>query len=114
MLLQIMEREISPDVRVIELTGRLAPGREGQRLESLVEELIEKSVRKVVFDLTGVDYIDSVGIGLFALSSGKLRETRACISIVATQVRALQMLNLTQMNLIVKVAPNVTEAVAAA
>jgi anti-anti-sigma factor len=114
MLLQIVEREVSPELSVVELTGRLALGRESQRIESLVEDLIKKSIRKVIFDLSGVDYIDSAGIGIIALASGKLRESGGTLSLVAPQGRALQLINLTQMNLIVKVYPTLDEAKAAA
>jgi hypothetical protein len=34
MLLQIAEKRIEPDIAVLELTGRFAPGRESQRVES--------------------------------------------------------------------------------
>jgi hypothetical protein len=36
MLLQIAERKFKPDTSVMELTGKLALGRESQRIEALV------------------------------------------------------------------------------
>jgi len=113
MLLQIVERQMEPDITVVEITGRLALGRESQRIESLVEELAKKASKRVIFDLTGVDYIDSAGIGMVALASGKLKETGATLVLVATEGRVLQLLNLTQMNTIVKVYGTVAEAAAA-
>ena len=52
MLLQIVEREMAPDITVVELTGRLALGRESQRIESLVEDLAKKGSTRVIFDMT--------------------------------------------------------------
>ena len=112
MVLEIVERQISAELCVVELNGQLAMGRENQRIESLVEDLIKKTVRKVVFDLSGVDYIDSSGVGIMALASGKLREVGSSLVLVAPQGRALQLLNLTQMNLIMKVYPTLEEAIA--
>ena len=113
MLLHIVEREMAPDITVVELTGRLALGRESQRIESLVEELSKKPSRKVIFDLTGVDYIDSAGIGMVALASGKLKESGGTLALVAPEGRVLQLLNLTQMGMIVKVYPTLAAAAAA-
>jgi anti-anti-sigma factor len=113
MLLNIVEREMAPDITVVELTGRLALGRESQRIETLVDDFAKKGTRRVIFDLTGVDYIDSAGVGMIALASGKLREAGGALAVVAAEGRVLQLLNLTQMNSIVKVCPTVDAAAAA-
>ena len=55
--------------------------------------------------MTGVDYIDSAGLGMVALASGKLKESGGKLALVAPEGRVLQLLNLTQMNMIVKVCP---------
>jgi anti-sigma B factor antagonist len=114
MLLNIVEKTVEPGITVLELTGRLALGRESQRIESLVEELAKKGSAKVVLDLTGVEYIDSAGIGMLALAAGKLKEAGGVMAVVAPEGgRVLQLLNLTQMNSIVKVCPTVAAAAAA-
>ena len=70
MLLEIAEREIAPDITVVELTGKLALGRESQRIETLVEDLAKARLHTVIFDMRGVDYIDSAGLGMLALATG--------------------------------------------
>jgi anti-anti-sigma factor len=113
MLLNISERNVEPDITVIELSGKLALGRESQRIESLAEDMAKKGVKRVVVDLTAVDYIDSAGIGVLAMASGKLKEAGGTMAIVATEGRVLQLLNLTQVSAIVKVCPTVAAAAAA-
>jgi len=113
MLLTIVERKVMPDITVVEVSGRLALGRESQRIETLVDELIQKNERRAVLDLTGVDYIDSAGIGMLALASGKWRKAGGALAIVAPEGRVLQMLKLTQMSAVIKVCPTVAEATAA-
>ena len=113
MLLSIVERKVEPDITVVELTGRLALGRESQRVETLVEDLAKQGAARVVLDLTGVEYIDSAGIGMLALASGKMKESGGAMAIVAPEGRVLQLLNLTQINAIVKVCPTVAAATAA-
>jgi anti-sigma B factor antagonist len=112
MLLQIAERQVEPDIAVVELSGKLALGRESQRLETLIDELVTRGSKRVVLDMTGVDYIDSAGIGIVALASGRLREVGGKLAVVAAQGRVLHLLNLTQLNTIVDVCPNAEAAVA--
>ena len=85
MLLHIVEREMAPDITVVELTGRLALGRESQRIESLVDELSKKPSRKVIFDLTGVDYIDSAGIGMLVSCSGHMEHCGGKLRVAGAQ-----------------------------
>jgi anti-anti-sigma factor len=112
MLLEIAEREMAPDITVVELAGTLELGRESQRIETLVDDLIKRGSTRVIFDMKGVEHMDSTGLGMLALASGKLRESGGSLAIVAPGGRVLELLTLTQINLIVKVCPTVDAAVA--
>lgn len=113
MLLQIAERKIEPDIAVIELTGKLALGPESQRIEAMVEEYAQKGILRVILDMSLVDYIDSAGIGVMALSSGRIKEAGGKLAVVAPEGRVLHLLKLTQLNTIVTVCATVGEAEAA-
>jgi anti-anti-sigma factor len=56
--------------------------------------------------------MDSTGLGLLALASGKLKELGGSLAIVAPAGPVLELLNLTQISLIVKVCPTVDAAIA--
>ena len=113
MSVQIVEKHIDPDITMVEVSGRLAHGRDSQRLEALVDELIQRGSRKLVLDMTNVEYIDSAGIGLLALAAGKLREAGGRCVVVAAEGRVLHMLNVTQINSIVTVCGTPQAAAAA-
>jgi anti-sigma B factor antagonist len=113
MLLQIEERRIEPDITAVELAGRLALGRESQRIEQLVDELAKRGVMKVVLDMSKVEYIDSAGIGLVALAAGKLREARGRVVVVAPEGKVRSLLQLTQIDSIVTICPTLEAARAA-
>jgi anti-sigma B factor antagonist len=113
MLLQITEKQIEPGIALLELTGRFALGRESQRVESIIDELVKEGCTRAILDLTGVDYCDSAGIGLIALAAGKLKEAGGRLVTVAPGGRVLEMLKMTQMDRIVTVCPTAKEAVAA-
>ena len=110
MLLQITEKRIEPDITLVELAGKLALGRESQKVETLVEGFSKKGDLRVIFDMTKVDYIDSAGIGLVALASGKLKDSGGRLVVVAPEGRVLQLLKMTQVAKIVTVCATVAEA----
>jgi anti-sigma B factor antagonist len=110
MLLQIEQKRIEPDIAVVEMTGRFALGRESQRLESIVDELVKSGSTRTILDLTGVNYVDSAGIGLIALAAGRLKEAGGRLVVVAPDGRVLEMLKMTQVNRIVTVCPTAQEA----
>jgi anti-sigma B factor antagonist len=113
MSLEFTEREIAPDITVVELIGTLALGRESQRIETLVDDLAKRGSTRVIFDMSAVDYMDSTGLGILALANGKLKESGGSVAIVAPGGRVLELLNLTQISLIVKVCPTLEAAAAA-
>ena len=112
MLLEITERQMEPGITLVELTGKLALGRESQRVEALVEDLVKRRAKRVIFDMTGVDYADSTGIGMLALAAGRIKESGGTLAVVVPQGRVLQLLNLTQLTSIIKVCPTVAAAAA--
>lgn len=114
MLLQIEEKRIDPDITVVELAGKFALGRESQRIETIVDELLKSGRVRVVLDMTGVDYIDSAGVGLVALTAGRIKEGGGKLVVVAPEGgRVLTLLKMTQVNVIVTVCATVADAVQA-
>jgi len=114
MLLTIEERLIEPNIALLELKGKLAIGREIQRVETLIETMVLDGRTRAIFDLSGVDYTDSAGIGMVVLAAGKLKGAGGKLVVVAAHGgRVHQMLALTQINSIVQVCGTVVEAIAA-
>ena len=113
MPLHIEEKRIDPDITIVEVSGRLALGPEVQRVETLVDELVQAGTRKLVLDMSGVDHIDSAGIGLIALAAGQLKEAGGRCVVVAAEGRVLHMLNVTQIASLVTVCATPQAAAAA-
>jgi anti-anti-sigma factor len=62
-------RRLDLDVTVFEISGRLILGNLLQSVESEIRQLIDGGARRLVFDLTGLTWIDSAGIGTLIDSS---------------------------------------------
>jgi anti-anti-sigma factor len=54
---------VEPDITVFEISGRLILGDLLSSVENEIREIIDGGVRKLVIDLTGLNMIDSSGIG---------------------------------------------------
>ena len=64
MITQATSRQVEPDITVVTITGRLNLGNTLMSLENDLRKQIQNGARKIAFDLTGLDYIDSAGIGM--------------------------------------------------
>ncbi len=72
MPLQLSHEEIAPGTVAVTVAGKLMLGPEGERIVSLVDQLLAEGIRTIIFDLTAVTVIDSTGIGRFIASYNKI------------------------------------------
>ena len=69
---EISCNEVASGTILVALSGKLMLGSGGERIVSLVEELLRQGKRTFIFDLSGVAVIDSTGIGHFISSFNKI------------------------------------------
>jgi anti-anti-sigma factor len=74
MSLQITQRDLAPSVVAVAVAGKLMLGPDGEQIVSLVEELLAKGKKTIIFELSGLSVIDSTGIGRFIASYNKIVE----------------------------------------
>ena len=112
MLLSIQKKRVEPDIMVIELAGKICMGNSAKELEWAVAELQKENEKKVVFDLTGVTMMDSTGIGIVAMCSGKMKKTGGELRVAGAQGVVEEVLKMTHMESIVSMHATAAEAVA--
>jgi anti-sigma B factor antagonist len=111
MLLDVQESRVN-DIRVLTITGKLALGRPGG--DEAAQRLVVDGDRKLVFDITGVSYIDSTGIGMITSTANKLKGQGGKLVLVTPPgARTTQLLKLTQVNLLVALVGTLDEALSA-
>ena len=71
-MMEIAHREAAPGTYVVQLTGKLMLGPEGDQILQVVDECLAAGARRIVFDLSGVTVIDSTGIGRFIAAFNKI------------------------------------------
>jgi anti-sigma B factor antagonist len=111
MILEIQKKTVGNTV-VLEMSGRITLGRDCQQIESDVEELIRGKQTRIVFDLSKIKYMDSSGIGIMVMCSGKAKAAGGELRLAGATGVVEQTLKLTRMNAIVPTFATVEEALA--
>jgi anti-sigma B factor antagonist len=73
--LKIAKKEIRPGVVVLELSGRIHMGPDCQRIEQEVEQLLGRSEKRLIFDLSKVSNVDSSGVAQIVKCFSKLKNS---------------------------------------
>ena len=112
MILSIQKKRIEPDIMLIELEGKICLGNSAKELEWAVAELQKANEKKVVFDLSGVTMMDSTGIGIVAMCSGRMKKAGGELRVAGAKGVVEDVLKLTHMEAIVGLYATTAEAVA--
>src|ERR1700736_943019 len=112
MLLEIETRRIAPDVTVLEMVGKIALGRESQRVETLVQDLLRQNEKRLIFDLSRVTHMDSTGIGVMAYCFGTLNRCGGELRVAGATGKVLHLLQITRLDSILPLYPSVDAACA--
>jgi anti-sigma B factor antagonist len=104
-LLDIQKRRIGGDIVVLELVGRITLGNLSQQVEWAVESLIRENEKKIIFDLSRLDRIDSTGIGILVMCSSKLKRAGGELRVAGAQGIVEQVMKLTNLDRILALYP---------
>ena len=100
-------RQVEPDVTVVELTGHLNLGNELMSLEAAVRRLIAEGARKLVIDVTKLDYIDSAGIGMLVGCNGQIDRAGGKMRVAGAQGTVARAFEVVHMDRITSLDPDV-------
>jgi anti-sigma B factor antagonist len=112
-MLQISHREIAPDTAVITVSGELKLGLESEQVPNLVSELLQQGKRVIIFDVAGVDRIDSTGIGRFIASYNEIAAVKGQMRLAGTRTYLFKVFHVSSLDKIFQFYPTVEEALGA-
>ena len=110
-MLNIIQKYVEPDVTVLELSGRLTMGRACQEVEVRLEDLVKEQKTKVVFDLSDLNYLDSTGIDVVVMCSGKLKKSGGELRVAGAQGVVDATLKMTHVDQIIRLFATCSAAV---
>jgi anti-sigma B factor antagonist len=110
MSLEIEQHE-HEGITIVVMKGRITVGHEATSLRDTVATLITGGVRNLVFNLAGVDYIDSTGLGALVMSASTLRKNGGNVKLVNLNRRTIELLVMTKLATIFEIFTDEQDAV---
>jgi anti-sigma B factor antagonist len=108
--MEFTKKQIRPGVSVLEMTGSIRIGPNCQQIEQAVEEIIRQHETCAIFDLSGVPYIDSSGVGTLVKCLAKLKKLGGTLRLAGVKGMVAGVLKLTQVDRVLKIYPTASEA----
>ena len=105
-----IQRKIVGDIVVLEMTGRITMGCDCQQIESDLDELVRSKQTRIVVDLSKVKYMDSSGVVIMVVCSGKVKDAGGELRLAGATGVVEQTLKLARTSLIVPTYATVAEA----
>jgi len=108
--MEFTEKPIRPGVVVLEMTGSIRLGPNCKQIEHVVDGMIHRHETQIIFDLSGVSFIDSSGIGILVKCLVKLKKLGGTLRLTGVKGMVEGVLKLTQIDRVLGVYPTASEA----
>jgi anti-anti-sigma factor len=89
---------IEPDIVIVRLLGCLVAGSEGHALGLLVTELVDQGEKKLIFDLCGVEKIDSVGAQFVIQCFFTMQQAQGALRLAGAAPNVNRLFNVTRLD----------------
>ena len=109
MAMQISSRE-SAGIAEVTLGGKIMLGMESEAIVNLVDELLRKGTRTIIFNLSGVTAIDSTGVGRFIWSYNKIASAGGDMRMAGAAGHVLQTFRVSLLDTVFSFYDNLDEA----
>ena len=113
MILDVDIDRTTPTTPIVKLTGRMTLGMRLREIEFRIDEVAGDPARKLILDLSAVEYCDSSGLGLIMILYGKMTSSGGQLRIVAPNEFLLDLFKRTCIDSILTVDPDLATALAA-
>jgi anti-sigma B factor antagonist len=110
MMLQLLKSNPAPDICLLGFSGKLLMGKESHEVEGKVSELLGGGMKKIIFDLSKLDNIDSTGVGILVMCGGKAKKAGGEVRIAVPEGLVKDTLRMTHVDRLVRIFPTVEEA----
>jgi len=100
-------KQLESGVTVVAVSGRLVLGKEVDRLEAVMSDLLAEGARKFVFDLAALDYADSAGIGTLVSCLTQIKKSGGEMRVAGANQRVARLFQLTGIDHLLSLYPTV-------
>jgi anti-sigma B factor antagonist len=113
MSLEAVYEPIDLTTAVFRLTGRMDFGTRLREVEAQISEVADHGIHKLILDLSGIEFLDSSGLGTLLLLYGNIKARGGHLRLVAPTSKVLDVLKMTHTDSILSVSPSIEAAIAA-
>jgi anti-sigma B factor antagonist len=110
MILEAELERVDPTTAVFRMTGRMTLGMRLKEVEAKISDAVGNGVQKLVLDLSGIEFLDSAGLGVLMILYGNMKGHGGQLRIVAPGAKVLEVLKLTQTDSILPIDPTLESA----
>ncbi|HWC97600.1 MAG TPA: STAS domain-containing protein [Candidatus Sulfopaludibacter sp.] len=96
MALEIQQHD-REGITIFELKGRITVGPEATSLREHVNKVVEAGSKNLILNLSGVDYIDSTGLGALVICATSLRKNGGNVKLLNLNRRQIELLVMTKL-----------------
>jgi anti-sigma B factor antagonist len=113
MILEAELQRVDSTTAVFRLTGRMTLGMRLREIESKITDVANDGINKLVLDLSGIEFLDSAGLGALMILYGHMKVRGGKLRLVAPGSRVLDVLKLTHTDSILAIDGNLEAALEA-
>lgn len=103
-------KQISPEISVLEMSGRFLMGPDCKQMEKEVDQLIQANQKRVILDFTGVFQIDSAGVGQVVKSYTRVKDAGGDLRLAGVKGMLDGVFKMVQVHKVIGMFPNVQAA----
>ena len=112
MILEAELERLDPMTAIFRLTGRMTLGMRLREVESKISDAADDGVERLILDLSGVEFMDSAGLGALMIFYGNMKVRGGQFRLVAPTARVLDVLKLTHTDSILRIDRDLEAALA--
>ena len=98
-------------VTIVDFKGRIVLGEESAGVRDLVCELLDKGQRQILFNLGGVEYIDSSGLGSLVGAFTSVRKQKGELKLLNLTTKVHDVMQITKLYTVFEIMNDETAAV---
>ena len=91
----VESKQLESGVAVITISGRLALGGETEKLDAALSKLLAADPKLVILDITGLDYVDSSGVGMLVSCLTRLKKAGGGMKVAGANPRIRRIFSMT-------------------
>ena len=108
--MEFTKKQTQPGVVLLEMTGSIRIGPNCQQIEQAVDDMIRRHETRAIFDLSGVSFIDSSGVGTLVRCLAKLKKLGGTLRLTGVKGMVEGVLKLTQIDRVLEIYPTASDA----